>query len=118
MVQEPSLSPVTTTAAGVEHQAGSTVLIVGSSLAALVEVVLVGGVWEESIALAGAESRASAGAASAGATSTAAASAASGIRFGLRLGVGGGGDWGQGLCARAAAYLERVTKGQTAVESK
>ena len=65
-------------------------LLVGVSLAALVEVVLVGGVGEESVGLAGAESRASAAAA------TSAAAAAS-----TRI------DWfDHGLSARGTAYLE------------
>ena len=89
-IQIECLSPVATAAAGVEHQACGAVLLVGVSLAALVEVVLVGGVGEESVGLAGAESRASAAAA------TSAAAAAS-----TRI------DWfDHGLSARGTAYLE------------
>ena len=64
-------------------------LLVGISLAALVEVVLVCGIGEESVVLAGAESRASAAAAA------------------TRFGAGGRVDWDHRLRASGAAYLER-----------
>jgi hypothetical protein len=51
------LGPVAALAADVEHQTGSTVLVVGLALATIVEAVLIGGVRVHAVSLAGAEAR-------------------------------------------------------------
>lgn len=85
------LSPVAALAAVIEHQAGSTVLDVGASLVALIEVVLVGWVRVDSVRLASAEPRAAAAAA------TAAAATAAAAATGLGLSLLGWCYWGQGV---------------------
>lgn len=89
------LSPVAALAAIIEHQADSTVLDVGFSLAALIEAVLVGWIREESVGLASAEAR------SCAATATAAAAAT------VRLGHSGC-DWRQGARTRSAGWGETL----------
>ena len=100
------LRPVAALAAVIEHQADGTVLVVGLSLAALIEVVLVGWVWEESIGLSGTEASSSAAAATAAAATTAAATAAA-ATTGLGLSVCGWCDWRQGVRTRSTSWGEK-----------
>ena len=88
------LSPVAALAAVIEHQADGTVLDVGLSLVALVEVVFVGWVRVKSISLASAEARSSTAAATTAAATTAAATTAA-TTAGQRL--LGWLDWRQGV---------------------
>ena len=97
-----SLSPVAALAAGVEDQGCSTVLVVGFSLAALIEVVLVGWVRVESVRLSSAK-------ASAAAPAAAATTAAGESNGGMDWNIGGMGwiDWTQGLSTRCAGWGEK-----------
>lgn len=85
------LSPVAALAAVIKHQAGSTMLDVGSSLVALIEFILAGWVRVDTIRLACAETRSCAAAATAAATTA---------RLGLSM--GGWCDWRQGVRTRSA----------------
>ena len=87
------LSPVAALAAAIEHQTGSTVLDVGLSLVAIIELVLVAWVGVNSISLASTETRS--------ATAAAAAAAATTAGLGLGLSVGWG-DWRQGVSTSTA----------------
>lgn len=75
MTNHGCLSPVAALAAVIVHQADGTVLDVGLSLVALIEVVFVGWVRVESIRLASAEARSSTAAATTAAATTAATTA-------------------------------------------
>lgn len=95
------LSPVATLAAVIEHQADSTVLVVGISLVALIEVVLVGWVRVETVRLASAEARSCATATAAAAATTAATTA------GLGHSVLGWCHWSQGVNTGSAGWGEK-----------
>ena len=92
------LSPVAALAAAIEHQTGSTVLDVGLSLVAIIELVLVAWVGVNSISLASTETR-SATAAAAAAAATAAATTTAGLGLGLSVGWA---HWGQGVSTSTA----------------
>ena len=95
------LSPGAALAAVIKHQADSTVLNIGYSLAAVIEVVLVYWVWVESISLSSAEARSGAAAATAAAPTA---------RLGLsRLGRC---DWRQGGIGRTASYGKAMEEDQ------
>lgn len=93
------LSPVAALAAGIEHQADSTVLGIGTSLATIIEAVLVGWIGVEPVSFASAE----AGSCAAATAATAASTAAS------RLGNNSlcWCNWRQGDSARTAGWRER-----------
>lgn len=91
------LGPVAALAACIKHQAGSTVLDVGVSLVAVIEVVLVGWVWVEAIGLSSAETRPCAATATAAATTAAATTS----RWGWSMLCWC--DWRQGVGARTAS---------------
>lgn len=93
-----SLSPVAALAAGVEDQACSTVLVVGFSLAALIEVVLVGWVRVESVRLSSAKASAAAPAAAAAATARHNSGGMDRNSGGMDWNIGWM-DWSQGLSA-------------------
>lgn len=96
------LCPVAALAAIIEHQAGSTVLGVGTSLAAIIEVVLVGWIGVDSISLASAEARSCAAATAAAATAAATATTRPGNS------VLGRCYWRQGVRTRSAGWGERL----------
>lgn len=92
------LCPIAALAAVIEHQAGSTVLGVGLSLVAVIEMVLVCWVRVESVSLASTEARAC--------VSTAAAT--TGLGLGLRLGLAGWLDWREWVSASTAGWREKT----------